>query len=50
MKNIVDYSNDTIKKACKLAIAGNAIDLGAQADYGSMYSIIEDSLGYQLGC
>jgi hypothetical protein len=31
-----------------LAIAGNAIDLGAQAEYGSIYSIIEDSVGYQL--
>ncbi|MGD8446575.1 MAG: ARMT1-like domain-containing protein [Desulfobacterales bacterium] len=24
------------------------IDLGAQAEFGSVYSIIEDSLGYQL--
>jgi uncharacterized protein with ATP-grasp and redox domains len=48
MKDIVDYSNDTLETACKLAIAGNAIDLGAQADFGSIYSIIEDSLGYQL--
>jgi uncharacterized protein with ATP-grasp and redox domains len=48
MKGILDYSNDTIETACKLAIAGNAIDLGAQAEYGSIYSIIEDSIGYQL--
>jgi len=48
MKDTVDYSNDTLETACKLAIAGNAIDLGAQADFGSIYSIIEDSVGYQL--
>ena len=48
MKDIVDYSNETLETACKLAIAGNAIDLGAQAEYGSIYSIIEDSVGYQL--
>jgi uncharacterized protein with ATP-grasp and redox domains len=48
MKDIVNYSNDTLETACKLAIAGNAIDLGAQAEYGSIYSIIEDSQGYQL--
>jgi hypothetical protein len=48
MKDIVDYSNDTLETACKLAIAGNAIDLGAQAKFGSIYSIIEDSVGYQL--
>ncbi len=47
MKDMVDDSNETLETACKLAIAGNAIDLGAQAGYGSMYSIIEDSLGYQ---
>jgi uncharacterized protein with ATP-grasp and redox domains len=48
MKDIVNDSNDTLETACKLAIAGNAIDLGAQAKYGSIYSIIEDSVGYQL--
>ena len=48
MKDIVDYSNDPLETACKLAIAGNAIDLGAQAKFGSIYSIIEDSVGYQL--
>jgi uncharacterized protein with ATP-grasp and redox domains len=48
MKDIVDYSNDTLETACKLAIAGNAIDLGAQAEFGSIYSIIEDNVGYQL--
>ena len=48
MKDAVDYSNDPLRKACQLAIAGNDIDLGAQAEHGSMDSIIEDSLGYQL--
>ena len=48
MKDIVYYSNETLETACKLAIAGNAIDLGAQAEFGSVSSIIENSLGYQL--
>jgi uncharacterized protein with ATP-grasp and redox domains len=48
MKDIVGDSNDTLETACRLAIAGNAIDLGAQAEYGSIDSIIEDSQGYQL--
>jgi uncharacterized protein with ATP-grasp and redox domains len=48
MKEIVDNSNETLETACRLAIAGNAIDLGAQAEFGSIYSIIEDSVGYQL--
>jgi uncharacterized protein with ATP-grasp and redox domains len=48
MKAIVDYSNEPLETACKLAIAGNAIDLGAQAEYGSIYSIIENSVEYPL--
>jgi len=48
MKDMVDYSNDTLETACKLAIAGNAIDLGPQTEFGNMHTIIEDSLGYQL--
>ena len=48
MKDIVDYSDETLETACKLAIAGNAIDLGAHAEFGSIYSIIEDSVEYQL--
>ena len=42
MKDNVDYSNEPLQIACKLAIAGNAIDLGAQAEYGSIDSIISD--------
>ena len=48
MKDIVDYSNDTLETACKLAIAGNAIDLGPRSEFDSVHSIIEDSVGYQL--
>ncbi len=48
MKDLVDYSDDTLESACKLAIAGNAIDLGARAEFNSMVSIIKDSIGYQL--
>jgi len=48
MKDIVDDSNDTLETACRLAIAGNPIDLGAQAEYGSINSIIKDRLGYHL--
>ncbi len=48
MKDIVDDSNETLETACKLAIAGNAIDLGAHAEFGSISSIIEDGVGYQL--
>jgi uncharacterized protein with ATP-grasp and redox domains len=48
MKDTVDYSNDPLLTGCQLAIAGNDIDLGAHSEYGSIDSIIEDSLGYQL--
>ena len=48
MKDNVDYSNEPLQMACNLAIAGNAIDLGALTKLGSINSIIEDSAGYQL--
>jgi damage-control phosphatase, subfamily I len=48
MKGLVDDSNDSLETACRLAIAGNAIDLGAHAEVGSIDAIIKDSLGYQL--
>lgn len=48
MKDMVEYANDPLKTACKLAIAGNAIDLGAQAEYPDMNTIIEGSLSYAL--
>jgi uncharacterized protein with ATP-grasp and redox domains len=48
MKDLIDYSRDTLETACKLAIAGNALDLGAFTEYGSILTIIEDSVSYQL--
>jgi damage-control phosphatase, subfamily I len=48
MKDIVDYSNESLQTACKLAIAGNEIDLGAKVDFGSMESLVEDSLAFEL--
>jgi uncharacterized protein with ATP-grasp and redox domains len=48
MKDLVDYSDETLETACKLAIAGNAIDLGAQADFSSIFSLIQESSGYQI--
>jgi uncharacterized protein with ATP-grasp and redox domains len=48
MKDMVDYSNDALETACKLAIAGNTIDLGPQTEFGDMHTIVEDSMGYQL--
>jgi uncharacterized protein with ATP-grasp and redox domains len=43
MKDRVDYSDHPLQRASKLAIAGNAIDLGAQSEYGDMNTIIEES-------
>jgi uncharacterized protein with ATP-grasp and redox domains len=48
MKDLVDYSNEPLETACKLAIAGNAIGAGTQAEFGRIYSIIEDSIGYRI--
>jgi len=48
MQDTVDYSNDPLLTACRLSIAGNDIDLGAQAEFGSINSIIEDSLVFDL--
>jgi uncharacterized protein with ATP-grasp and redox domains len=48
MKDMVEYAYDPLKTACKLAIAGNAIDLGAQAEYPDMNTIIEGSLSCAL--
>ena len=44
MKDTVEYSYDPLQTACKLSIAGNAIDLGAQQEYPDINSIIEESL------
>ena len=48
MKDTVSYSKDPLQAACKLSIAGNDIDLGAKDDFGSMVSLIEDSLSVDL--
>jgi uncharacterized protein with ATP-grasp and redox domains len=48
MQDLVDYSNDGLETACKLAIAGNTIDLGPQSEVDNIFSIIEESAGYQL--
>jgi uncharacterized protein with ATP-grasp and redox domains len=48
MKDMVEYSCNPLQTACKLSIAGNAIDLGAQEEYGNMNKIIEESLSYAL--
>jgi uncharacterized protein with ATP-grasp and redox domains len=48
MKDIVDSSNDTLETACKLAIAGNAIDLGPRSEFDSIHTIVEDSCGSPL--
>ena len=48
MKDRVDCSDDPLQTACKLAIGGNAIDLGAQAEYSDMKTIIEESLSCAL--
>ena len=44
MKDLVEYSLDPLQTACKLSIAGNAIDLGAQTEYPDINIIIEESL------
>ena len=48
MKDMLAYSNDPLKTACKLAIAGNAVDVGANTEVSSIYSIVEDSIGFRL--
>ena len=48
LKEIVANSDDPLLAACKLAIAGNAIDFGPQADYGDLDSIIKTSLASSL--
>ena len=48
MQDMVEYSRDPLQTACKLSIAGNAIDLGAQEAYGNIHTIIEESLSFDL--
>ena len=48
MKDIVYYSDDHLETACRLAIAGNAIDLGPRSEIGSIYSIILLDISAQI--
>ena len=41
LQKLVQDSTDRLFTACKLAIAGNSIDLGPKFDYGSIESIID---------
>ena len=44
LKEIVANSEDPLLTACKLAIAGNSIDLGPSFDHGSLEDIVETAL------
>ena len=44
LKETVANSEDPLFTACKLAIAGNSIDLGPSFDYGSLEDIVETAL------
>ena len=48
LKGIVRDSDDPLLTACKLAIAGNSIDLGPQVEQGDLESIIESTLSSPL--
>jgi len=48
-KEVVTNSNDPLLAASKLAIAGNAIDLAPQSNYGDIKSIAESALASPLG-
>ena len=49
LKQIVADSEDPLLAACKLAIAANAIDLGAQAKYESASDVVEDAFALRFG-
>ena len=48
LKEVVAGSDDPLLTACKLAIAGNAIDLGPDSKYADIGSIIEVALSSSL--
>ncbi len=48
LKGIVRDSDDPLLTACKLAIAGNSIDLGPQVEQGDLGAIIESTLSSPL--
>jgi uncharacterized protein with ATP-grasp and redox domains len=49
LKKTVANSSDPLLAACKLAIAGNSIDLAPQSGYGDLSSIAESALASPLG-
>lgn len=48
LKEAVANSDDPLLTACKLAIAGNSIDLAPQSNYGDITTIIESTLASPL--
>jgi hypothetical protein len=44
LEQLVNQSADRLFAACRLAIAGNSIDLGPKFEYGNIDSIIDDAL------
>jgi uncharacterized protein with ATP-grasp and redox domains len=48
LKELINRSESPMKTACKLAIAGNCIDLGPSDQIGEVDSIITEGLGYYL--
>ncbi len=48
LKELVAASEDPLFTACRLAIAGNSIDLGPSLDYGSVENITEIALEFPL--
>ena len=49
LKQAVANSDDPLLTACKLAIAGNSIDLAPRSNYGDITTIIESTLASPLG-
>ena len=49
LKEVIANSDAPLLTACKLAIAGNTIDLGPHADYGDLNSITQSALASPLG-
>ena len=48
LKEVVANSEDPLLMACKLAIAGNSIDLAPDFDYGGINNIVETALASPL--
>ncbi len=44
LKEAIASSGDPLLTACKLAVAGNSIDMGPQSDYGDLNSIVQSAL------